>query len=145
MIVVLFAKVSAMYPRVVILSQAERLENLIFTIFYTSFGVWLRDHYMSLQMFTMGHVIGFARVVHDTLAMLRFPRVVRGTVAPLAPCRLGQITVPIPTHPSKTLPTTPLISKQVVPYWTCGGTGCSGVSTTKIRSLADSSMANHIT
>jgi hypothetical protein len=37
-----------------------------------------------------------------------------------------------------------LISKQVVPYRTCGGTCCPGVSTPKIQSLVDSSMTNHI-
>jgi hypothetical protein len=38
-----------------------------------------------------------------------------------------------------------LISKQVIPYRTCGGIYCPGVSTTKIRSLADSSMTTHTT
>jgi hypothetical protein len=38
-----------------------------------------------------------------------------------------------------------LISKQAVPYHTCGGTCCPGVSTIKIQSLANSSMTNHIT
>jgi hypothetical protein len=42
-------------------------------------------------------------------------------------------------------PTTSLISKQAVPYRTCGGTCCLRVSTPKTRSLADSSMTNHIT
>jgi hypothetical protein len=37
-----------------------------------------------------------------------------------------------------------LISKQAVPYRTCGGTCCPGGSTPKIRSLIDSSMTNHI-
>jgi hypothetical protein len=60
MIVVLFAKVSALYVCVVISSLAKRLENLLFAILYTSFGVWLKDHYMLLQRFTMGHMLGFA-------------------------------------------------------------------------------------
>jgi hypothetical protein len=38
-----------------------------------------------------------------------------------------------------------IISKQVVPYRTRGGTCYPGVSTHKIRSLADSSITNHIT
>jgi hypothetical protein len=38
-----------------------------------------------------------------------------------------------------------LISKQAVPYQTCGGTCCPGMSTPKIRSLADSSMTSRIT
>jgi hypothetical protein len=44
---------------------------------------------MSLQRFTMGHMSGLAKVVHGTIAMLRFPRVLRGTTTPLAPCELG--------------------------------------------------------
>jgi hypothetical protein len=44
-----------------------------------------------------------------------------------------------------TLPTAPLISKQVVSYWTRDGTCYPRVSTPKIWSLADSSMTNHIT
>jgi hypothetical protein len=38
-----------------------------------------------------------------------------------------------------------LISKQVIPYRTRGGTCCPGVSTPKIRSLADLSLTSHIT
>jgi hypothetical protein len=44
-----------------------------------------------------------------------------------------------------TLPTTSLISKQAIPYWTHGGTYCPGVSTPMTWSLADLSMTNHIT
>jgi hypothetical protein len=36
------------------------------------------------------------------------------------------------------LPTVPLISKQALPYRTCGGTYCPGLSTLQNRSLADS-------
>jgi hypothetical protein len=50
----------------------------------------------------MGHMPDFVRLVHSTLTMLRFPGVVRGTMIPLAPCRLGRITMMILTHPSKT-------------------------------------------
>jgi hypothetical protein len=42
-----------------------------------------------------------------------------------------------------TLPTASLISKQVVPYRTCGGTCCPMVSTPKTQSSIDSSMTNH--
>jgi hypothetical protein len=41
---------------------------------------------MSLQRFTMGRMPGLAKVVHGTIAMLMFPRVVCGTMTPLAPC-----------------------------------------------------------
>jgi hypothetical protein len=44
-----------------------------------------------------------------------------------------------------TQPIAYLISKPVVPYRTCGGTCCPGVSTPKIQSLADSNMTNHNT
>jgi hypothetical protein len=35
----------------------------------------------------MGRIPGLAKVVCGTIAMLRFPGVVRGTTAPLALCR----------------------------------------------------------
>jgi hypothetical protein len=44
-----------------------------------------------------------------------------------------------------TQPIAYLISRQAIPYLTRGGTCCPGVSTPKIRSLADSSMTNHFT
>jgi hypothetical protein len=56
---------------------------------------------MPLQRFTMGHMSGLAKVVRGTIAMLRFPGVVRGTTAPLAPCGPEQMTMLLPTHPSK--------------------------------------------
>jgi hypothetical protein len=60
---------------------------------------------------------------------------------------VNQITSSVFPHTTKqdSQPTTSLISRQVIPYRTHGGTCCPGVSTPKIRSLADSSMANHIT
>jgi hypothetical protein len=69
MTVVHFTKVSALYPRVVISSLAEQLEKPPFCHSYTSFGVWPRDHYISLQRFTMGHMPGLAKVVHDTIVL----------------------------------------------------------------------------
>jgi hypothetical protein len=53
MTVVHSAEVSVLYTRVVISSLAKRLESLLFAITCTSFGAWLRDHYMSLQMSTL--------------------------------------------------------------------------------------------
>jgi hypothetical protein len=76
MTVVQFAKVSALYPWVVISSLAKRIEKPPFCHSYTSFGALPRDHYMSLQRFTMGRMPSLAKVVHSTIAMLRFPRVV---------------------------------------------------------------------
>jgi hypothetical protein len=53
------------------------------------------------------------------------------------------------SHPHSTehdtQPTAYLISMQAIPYRNRGGTCCPGVSTPKIRSLADSSMTSHIT
>jgi hypothetical protein len=63
MIVVHLAKVSAMYPWVVISSLPERLEKPPFCHSSTSFGVWPIDNYMSLQRSTTG-------VYHP---LLRFP------------------------------------------------------------------------
>jgi hypothetical protein len=70
----------------------------------------------------------------------------RDTTAPLAPCEPVRVTTPI-SHSSEqgTLPTASLISKQAIPYRTHGGTYCPGVSTPKIRSLADLSITIHIT
>jgi hypothetical protein len=72
MIVEHFAKVSSMYPCVVISSLAKRLEKPPFCHSYTSFGVWPRDHYMPLQRFTMGLMPRLAKVVRGTMVMLRF-------------------------------------------------------------------------
>jgi hypothetical protein len=68
------------------------------------------------------------------------------TTAPLAPCEPRLVTTSI-FHSSEqgTLPTASLISKQAVPYRTCGGTCCPGVSTPMTQSLVDSSMTKHIT
>jgi hypothetical protein len=50
----------------------------------------------------MGRMLGLAKIVHNTIAMLRFSGVVRSTMTPLAPCRPERMTMPLPTHPSKT-------------------------------------------
>jgi hypothetical protein len=144
MIVVHFTKISALYQRVVISSLAKRLEKPPFCHSYPFFGVWPRDHYMPLQRFPMGRMPGLAKVVRGTIAMLRFPTVVHGTTAPLAPCEPRQVTTPI-SHSSDQgiLPPSSLINKQDVPYRTLGDTCCLGVSTSKTRSLADLSMTNH--
>jgi hypothetical protein len=63
MIVTHFAKVSTLYPRVVISSLAKRVEKSPFCHSYTSFGVWPRDRYKPLQRFTMGRMPSLAKVV----------------------------------------------------------------------------------
>jgi hypothetical protein len=141
MIVIHFAKVSTLYPRVVISSLRGRLENLLFAILYTSFGVWPRDHYMSLQRSTTG-------VSH---ASLWFPRPwvpacsakVSSGLKPLLHL-VDQITLCIFPHTTEqdSQPTTSLISKQAIPYRTCRISYCPGVSTPKTWSLSDSSMTN---
>jgi hypothetical protein len=98
---------------------------------------------MPLQRFTVGHMPGLAKVVCGTIAMLRFPGVVHGTPAPLAPCEPRRVTMPIsPSSEQGTFPTPSLISQHAVPYRTRGDTYCPGVSTPKTRYLADSSMTN---
>jgi hypothetical protein len=79
-----------MYPRVVILLLAKRLEKPPFCHSYTSFGVWPRDHYMSLQRFTMGRMTGLVKVVRSTIARLRIPGVVCGTTTLLHRVSLGE-------------------------------------------------------
>jgi hypothetical protein len=93
---------------------------------------------------TMGRMPGLAKVVRNTIAILRFSGVERGTTAPLAPCEPRWVTTPI-SHSSeqRTLCTTSLISKQAVPYQTRGGTCYPRVSTPKTRSLADLSITNY--
>jgi hypothetical protein len=67
---------------------------------------------MPLQRFTMGRMLGLAKVVRGTIAMLRFLEVVRGTMAPLAPCEPRQVTTPISYSSEQgTLPTISLINK----------------------------------
>jgi hypothetical protein len=123
---------------------AKRLERPPFCHSYTSFGAWPRDHYRPLQKFTMDRMPGLAMVVCGTIAMLRFPGVLRGTMAPLAPCEPRRVTTPISQSSKQgTLPITSLIGKQAISYCTCGGTCCLEVSTPKTRSLANLSMTNH--
>jgi hypothetical protein len=63
MTVIHFANISVMYPRVVILLLAKRLEKPPFRHSYTFFGAWPRDHYMLLQRFSMDRMPGLAKVV----------------------------------------------------------------------------------
>jgi hypothetical protein len=56
---------------------------------------------MPLQRFTIGRMSGLAKVVCGTIAMLRFPGVVRGTTSPLTPCGPERMTMPLSTHLSK--------------------------------------------
>jgi hypothetical protein len=50
----------------------------------------------------MSRMLGLAKVVYGTIAMLRFSGVVRGTTTPLAPCEPERVTMLLLTHPSKT-------------------------------------------
>jgi hypothetical protein len=136
MTVIHFAKVSTLYPRVVISSLAKLLEKPPFCHSYTSFGAWPRYHYMLLQKFTIGRMPGLAKVSQGS----------HDTMTPLASCEPGWVTTPN-SHSSKqdTLPTASLISKQAVPYQICGDTYCPEVSTPMTQSLADSIKTNHIT
>jgi hypothetical protein len=74
--------------------------------------------------------------------------------APLAPCGSGVFTKYVTKYDTKsdanphstkqdTQPIAFLISRQAIPYRIHGGTCCPGVSTPKIRSLADSSTTCH--
>jgi hypothetical protein len=66
------------------------------------------------------------------------------TKGPLAPCGPQAKYSVIPYSPEQDIQHIVfLISKQVIPYRTRGGTYCPGVSTPKIWSLVD--LSNHIT
>jgi hypothetical protein len=109
---------------------------------------------MSLQMSTIRlcHALLWFPDIRSPLAVLRFP----AQNGPSCTMWFRQFTKNVIKtdhkvwcHPHSTehdtQHTTYLISKQVIPYRTCGGTCRPMVSTPKIRSLADSSMTNHIT
>jgi hypothetical protein len=144
MIVEHFAKFGTLYPCIVISLLIGRLENLLFAILYTSFSVWPRDHYMSLQRFTIG--LTHALLWFSLTSISACSAKVTSYLEPLL-YLMDQITFYVFPHTTEqdSQPTTSLISNQVVPYRTHGGTYCPGVSTPKIQSLADSSMTNHIT
>jgi hypothetical protein len=63
----------------------------------------------------------------------------------LAPYDHIGIAKPVPLIQWDKLTRAFLVSQQAIPYRTHGGICCPGVSTPKIRSLADSSMTIHIT
>jgi hypothetical protein len=65
-------------------------------------------------------------------------------MAPLAPCALIGIAIPVLRFRQDILTRAFLISQQVILYRTRGGTCCPGVSTPEIRSLVDSRMTSHI-
>jgi hypothetical protein len=55
----------------------------------------------------------------------------------------GNYRCPLAILHARLLSEVSLISKQVISYWTRGGTDSSGVSTPNNRSLANSSKTNH--
>jgi hypothetical protein len=84
MIVVHFAKFSALYTQVVISLLARRLEDLLFLFLHFLLCMTQR----SLHVVTNVYYGSYARLClggHSTLAMLRFHGVVHGTMTPLAP------------------------------------------------------------
>jgi hypothetical protein len=140
------AKVSALYPRVVISLLAKRLEKPPFC--HSSHFLWCMAQ-RSLHASTKVYYGSYAKLCQGSTqypSIAKVSRGSRGTMTPLAPCESGRVTTPN-SHSSKqgTLPTASLIIKQVVSYQTRGGTCCHRVSTPMTRSLADSNMTNHIT
>jgi hypothetical protein len=118
---------------------------------YTSFGVWLRDHYMPLQRPTIGVCWDLLWIPQQRphLQCYGFPSKV-----PSYTMRSGIFTKYVTTYDTKsdanphsteqdTQPIAFLISRQIVPYQTCGGTCCPVVSTPKIWSLPDLSTTYH--
>jgi hypothetical protein len=119
-----------------------------------SFGVWPRDHHMPLQRPTTGVCHALLRIPTQSgpLAVLRFP----AQSGPFCTMWFKQFIKNVTktghtdgSHPQSTehdtQPIAYQISKQAIPYGTCGGTRCPRGSTPKIWSLADSSMTSHNT
>jgi hypothetical protein len=130
MIVVHSVELSTLYQYIVISSPTKRLENLLFAILYTSFGVWFRDHCMLLQRFTIRVCRALLQFPPQaSLAVLRFP--------PRRPLlhHVGWTNHHASSHSSEqgTQHIVLLISRQVIPYRTRDGTCCPGLPTPKIR------------
>jgi hypothetical protein len=131
----------------VISSLAKRLEKHPFYYSYTTFGVWCRDHYMTLQRSTIG-VSCFAMVSRTNGPACS--AMVSRTNVPSCTMWVRHFTkyvtkydvIPHSTE-QHTLPIVFLISRQAVPYQTHGGTCCPRVSTHKVQSLLDSSTTCH--
>jgi hypothetical protein len=134
MTVVYFAKVSTLYPWVVISSLAKRLEKLPFCPEITT--CYYKGYYESYAKLCQG------RTQYHSIAKVSWGS--HGTTTPLAPYEPGRGTMPT-SHSSEqgTHPIASLIIKQAISYQTRGGTCCPGVSTPMTRSLADSTMTNH--
>jgi hypothetical protein len=91
---------------------------------------------MPLQKLTIDHMSCFA-ICFPLLGTTEYPQ------APLAPCGLVGIAIPVPLIQQDKFTRAFLISQQAVPYRTRGDTCCHRVSTTKIQSLADLSTTCH--
>jgi hypothetical protein len=102
-----------------------------------------------MSCFAIGFpLLGTTKYPHAPFAITKvFPLL--GTTeypqTPLAPCGLVGIAIPVSLIQQDKLTRAFLISQQAISYRTRGGTCCPGVSTPKIRFLADSSMTIHIT
>jgi hypothetical protein len=139
MIVVYSTEVSTLYLCIVIPSLIEWLENLLFVIltlplvYGPKITTW---RYKGLPQELVMLCYGFP-VTQVPACSAK----VSSWLKPLLHI-VDQITFCVFPHTAEqdSQPTASPISKQVVPYRTHGGTCYPGVSTPKIRSLADSSM-----
>jgi hypothetical protein len=145
MIVVHFAKVSALYPWVVILSLAKRLEKPPFLPFFTLPLVYGPEittcRYKGLLQELVMLCYGFPVTWVPTCSAK-----VSSWLEPLLHL-VNQTMFYIFPHTTEqdSQPTASLISKQVIPYRTRDNTYCPRVSTPKTRSLADLSVTVHNT
>jgi hypothetical protein len=110
------------------------------------FGVWPRDHYMSLQRSTKGVCHALLRIPEQTVPTCTSK--VTHTNVPSCTMWFRPVTKYVTKCHSHSIehdtqPIAYLISKQAIQYRTCGGTCCPRVSTRKIRSLVDLSTACH--
>jgi hypothetical protein len=136
-----------MYPWVVILSLAKWLEKPLFYHSYTTFGVWpralhdvTRIYCSSMSCFAMDSSAK-GRACSANVSLIKGPSCTMW-VRSFTKYVIKYDAISHSTE-QDILPIVFLISKQVVSYQTRGDTCCPGVSTLKIRSLADLSTTCH--
>jgi hypothetical protein len=148
MIVVHFAKVSALYPRVVILSLHGRLGKAHFC--HSLYFLWCmaqrslhaitKVYYRSMSFFAMDSPV-------KTPAYSAKDSPVKGPSYSVWFRQITKYDTKNDVNPHSTEKDTQLIAfiirKQAVPYWIRGGTCCPGGSPPKIRSLVNSSTTCH--
>jgi hypothetical protein len=100
-----------------------------------------RDHYIPLRRLTPARMSCFA-IGFSLLGTTEYPQTLSQLLRFLP---IGYNRISVPLFQQDKLTRVFLVSQQAITYRTRDDTYCPGVSTPKIRSLADSSMTIHIT